>query len=230
MKKQKKYQLHNSYFKVNKMLGLPDTMLEIENYRKENNGDLPFNYSGDNWLYDAFCERQKYRGVQNSQYLTPDAVVDRMLNFAGKYFNDNLVLEPCCGTGQITKELIKDGYAVSAFDDDVELYQLCQMLYGDKAAFYLNRFEDLECGLFNQIIANPPYEVPILTAFLHWILGIQTSGGISILLLPKGFIRKDKPKDLVTILHKFGILEIEDASEPFLRTATRAEIVVLKKL
>jgi predicted RNA methylase len=230
MKKQKKYNLHNSYFKVNKALNLPDTMLEISQYEKEH-GELPFDYSGDNWMYDAMCERQKYRGVQNSQYLTPDAVVDRMLHFAGKYFKDTWVLEPCCGTGQITKELSKNGYSVTAFDNDRELIQLCDLLFEDdlRVDFECKNFTECEMQ-HNQIIANPPYEIPVLIEFLKWILDTQTDGGISILLLPKCFIHKDKPKELVKILHQFGVLEIEAACEPFARTNTQAEIVVLKKL
>jgi len=62
MSKNKKYQLHNSYFKVNRMLRLPDTILEIAEYLKEN-GELPFAYNGNNWVYDAFVEQQKYIGV-----------------------------------------------------------------------------------------------------------------------------------------------------------------------
>ncbi|MDR1130591.1 MAG: hypothetical protein LBK96_06380 [Prevotellaceae bacterium] len=69
----KKYELKNSYFK-NRYGNMPDTILEIAQYQKEH-GELPFKYDGDNWVYDAFCERQKRKGVYASQYLTPDATV-----------------------------------------------------------------------------------------------------------------------------------------------------------
>jgi len=107
MKKNKKYQLVNSYFKVAERSGLPVNILDIAKWNSASN-DLPFAYKGNNWVYDAFCEKQKRSGVTNSQFLTPDATVDRMLHFAGMYFNDNHVLEPGCGTGQITKELLND--------------------------------------------------------------------------------------------------------------------------
>jgi hypothetical protein len=71
--------------------------------------------------------------------------------------------------------------------------------------------------------------MPELAAFLQWILDIQASGGISVLLLPKGFIDKDKPSALVSVLREFSVLEKEDMREPFLRTGVSAEIVVLKK-
>ena len=236
MGKVKKYALNNSYFKVNKSLGLPDTILEIAEYLKEQ-GELPFRYEGDNWVYDAFVERQKYRGVQNSQFLTPDDTVDRMMHFAGKYFHEKNydVLEPCCGTGQITKELKKDGYKVLAFDNDDELVQfLHNQNLNSEDPFILHsdfrEFRTKQARKYNQIVANPPYEVPKLTEFLEWIAEIQDEGGISILLLPKGFIDKDKPKRTFQVLRKFGVLEKEDMREEFARTKTRAEIVVLRKL
>ena len=228
MAKTKKYQLVNSYFKVAKMYGLPQTILEIAEYLKEH-GELPFAYSGNNWVYDAFCEYQKRNGVQNSQYLTPDATVDRLMHFAGKYFIENGVLEPCCGTGQITKELLKDGYKVTAFDICKDLCTVCNHVCGKYIAF-TSDFRSIETIHQNQIIANPPYEIPELTDFLEWIDSVQDSGGISILLLPKGFIDKSSPKRTFQALRKFGVLEREDMREEFERTKTRAEIVILKKI
>jgi len=133
-KKTKKYQLHNSYFKVNRMQNLPDSILDIAKYEKEH-GELPFAYSGKNWLYDAFCERQ-----------------------------------------------------------------------------------------------NPPYETPILTEVLEWIYSVQDYDGLSILLLPKGFLNKEKPKRTQEAISNYEILEVRDMTEDFARTKTQAEIVVLKKL
>jgi predicted RNA methylase len=221
----KKYALHNSYFKA-RYGDMPDTILEIAKYYKEK-GELPFKYMGSNWVYDAFCERQKRKGVYNSQFLTPDATVARMMHFVDKYFTESLVLEPCCGTGQITKELIQSGYSVSAFDIDDELVELCKLLYPNTIVGQAD-FRDFT-GKRNQIIANPPYELSELTAFLEWILSVQSSGGTSVLLLPKGFVQKERPKALVSILQQFFVLETEDMRENFERTGTRAEIVVLRK-
>jgi SAM-dependent methyltransferase len=221
------------------MLKLPDTILEIAHYEKEH-GELPFKYDGSNWVYDAFVERQKYRGVYNSQFLTPDQTCDRLMHFAGKYFTANEVLEPCCGTGQITKELVKDGYSVTAFDNDEQMILFCYGFHNkdlENVIFKCCDFRDFDkpnkSGFYrkhhNQIVANPPYELPELTEFLEWIDEMQDYGGISVLLLPKGFIDKDKPKRTFQILSKFGVLEREDMQEEFTRTKTRAEIVVLKK-
>jgi SAM-dependent methyltransferase len=188
---------------------------------------LPFRYSGENWVYDAFCEYQKRNGVVYSQYLTPGITADRMLHFAGKYFKSNAVLEPCCGTGQITKELLKDGYSVTAFDIDKDMVNFINFQYPELNA--------RECDFRNfkeyheQIIANPPYETPELTAFLQWILDIQPSGGISVLLLPLNFVHKERPKALADTLRQFSVLEKDSMEEHFLRTSVGAEIVVLKK-
>ena len=223
----KKYALRNSYFKYNNMSGFPDTIFEIAKYQKEH-GELPFRYDGANWVYNAFVERQKYRGVHNSQYLTPDATCERLMYFAGRYFTKKEVLEPCCGTGQITKELLKTGYHVTAFDNDPELVKLCKMQYPDIDVFQSD-FREAPF-LANQIIANPPYEIAVLTDFLEFIDRIQVYGGISILLLAKGFIDKERPKRTFQALSKFEVLYCEDMQEEFARSKTRAEIVVLKKL
>lgn len=222
----KKYALRNSYFK-NKSCDMPDTILEIAQYKNEK-GELPFEYSGNNWVYDAFCERQKRKGVYNSQFLTPDTTVDRMLHFAGKYFEDNNVCDACCGTGQITKELLKDRYNVTAFDIDYEMVELCKILYPNLLVRQ-NDFRDVE-GSYNQIISNPPYEVPVLTEFLQWIDNVQHVGGVSILLIPSGFVYKERPKKLVEILQKFSLVEFEPMRENFERTNCKADIVVLRKL
>ena len=62
----KRYALTNSYYKY-RQIGWPDTLAEIYDYLQQH-GELPFRYEGDNWLYDAMCERQKRRGVYLSQY------------------------------------------------------------------------------------------------------------------------------------------------------------------
>ena len=76
----KRYALANSYFK-NRLLIWPDTLCEIHDYLQQH-GELPFRYDGDNWSYDALCERQKRRGVRLSQYLTPDATARRIAALA----------------------------------------------------------------------------------------------------------------------------------------------------
>lgn len=48
----------------------PDTLPEIFDYLRQHD-ELPFLYGGDNWPYDAMCERQRRQGVFASQFLTP---------------------------------------------------------------------------------------------------------------------------------------------------------------
>lgn len=40
----------------------PDTLPEIFDYLRQHD-ELPFLYGGDNWPYDAMCERQRRQGV-----------------------------------------------------------------------------------------------------------------------------------------------------------------------
>ena len=61
---------------------------------------------GDNWPYDALCERQKRRGVRLSQYLTPDATARRIATLAVRYFeNDSRIMDVCCGTDVYKRQM-----------------------------------------------------------------------------------------------------------------------------
>ena len=71
----KRYALQNYYLRRN--FHWPDTLPEILDYWQQHNA-LPFLYGGDNWPYDAMCERQRRKGVYASQYLTPDRTARQM--------------------------------------------------------------------------------------------------------------------------------------------------------
>lgn len=116
-------------------------MAEILDYQ-EQYGELPFRYEGDNWLYDAMCERQKRRGVDLSQYLTPDRTARQMVALAVRYFeNDGRIVDVCCGTGQLTCGLLAEGVSAStivAFDADCEMADLYQRIYKIKTGLITN--------------------------------------------------------------------------------------------
>ena len=110
----------------------PDTLPEVLDYWQQHN-ELPFLYGGDNWPYDAMCERQRRKGVYASQYLTPDRTARQMAALAVRYFdNDSRVVDACCGTGQLTRALILEGVhpsAILGFDTDAELVDLYAFLF-----------------------------------------------------------------------------------------------------
>lgn len=59
----------------------PDTLPEIFDDLRQHD-ELPFLYGGDNWPYDAMCERQRRQGVSISQFLTPDLTARQMAALA----------------------------------------------------------------------------------------------------------------------------------------------------
>ena len=139
----KRYALANSYFK-NRLLIWPDTLCEIHDYLQQH-GELPFRYDGDNWSYDALCERQRRRGVRLSQYHTPDATARRIAALAVRYFeNDSRIMDVCCGTGQLTRALIAEGVHPSQIvglevdrelaDFYARLYPVTQTLIGPRTS------------------------------------------------------------------------------------------------
>lgn len=223
----KKFALNNSYFK-NRKNGSPDTILEIVNYYKANN-DLPFNYNGNNWLYDACCERQKKRGVMLDQYLTPDVTAMRIATLAAEHMPEKgLVLDACCGTGQLTRHLLDKGYSIEGFDIDPDMVEVCKLMYGDARFYQMDYSEQTEFRKYKLIVANPPYDIKKLQSFLEWISKSLTNDGKAILLIPVGFMDKERPKALVEVIRKFNRLHTEPMEEAFLWTSFKSEIVVLE--
>ncbi|WP_298118092.1 ParB/RepB/Spo0J family partition protein [Flavobacterium sp.] len=226
----KKYALNNSYFK-NTPPTYPRNPLEVAMYAEQHN-ELPFNMeleSNPNWLYYTYIEYQKRNNVYHSQFFTPPATAIRMAEISESNFTkDPYVLDACCGFGMLSKEVREKGYIVKGFDFSADMVDLFNFTI-DGIAEQLNYEEDSIEQCYDNIIANPPYELPKLTKFLEVIYDVLTEKGVAVLLIPKGFIDKDKPKALVSILDKYIVLDREDMSEDFGHTKVKAEIVVLNK-
>ena len=226
-KVKKKYALNNSYFKF-RAYGTPGTPLEIMQYFKEH-GDLPFLYSGTNWLYDCYCEYQKRHGVYQSQFFTPDSTAQIIAEWAPYFLTiKDPVLDACCGFGQLTTPFVKMGYQnVTGFDYSQDMVNLYELNTNCKAAQY--SIEEYEGKGFSCIVSNPPYEIPTLTQFIDKLHKMLTEDGTAILLIPKNTIDKKSPKALAQAIQKFVIVHRQDMKEKFERTAVSAEIVVLEK-
>ena len=225
----KRYALANSYFK-NRRLIWPDTLCEIHDYLQQH-GELPFRYDGDNWSYDALCERQKRRGVRLSQYLTPDATARRIAALAVRYFeNDSRIMDVCCGTGQLTRALIAEGVHPSqivGLEVDRELADFYARLYPVTQTL-IGPYRDIDFRCEN-VVANPPFETTEVVDFLSWLAKVQQPGDRSVLLLPHGFIDKQRPKGIQETLRQFEVLYRTPMQERFARTNVIAEIVVLDR-
>lgn len=226
----KRYALTSSYYK-HRQTGWLDTLAEIYDYLQQH-GELPFRYEGGNWSYDALCERQKRPGVYLSQYLTPDRTARQMATLAVRYFdNDSRIVDACCGTGQLTRALIAEGVhpsAIVGFDMDGDMIAIYERLYPTVGAMQI-RFEDIDFRCEN-IIANPPFETAACISFFDWLNKEQISGDYAVLLLPHGFIDKQRPKAIQETMRHFIIHYRTPMQEPFTLTACRAEIVVLERL
>ena len=250
----KRYALTSSYYK-HRQMGCPDTLAEIYDYLQQH-GELPFRYEGDNWSYDAMCERQKRPGVYLSQYLTPDRTARQMAALAVRYFdNDSRIVDACCGTGQLTRALIAEGghpSAIIGIDTnprstrrtpvptrlpphpligltlDRQPVPIYERLYPPLDAMQM-RFEEIDFRCEN-IIANPPFETAACILFFDWLTKVQRSGDYAVLLLPHGFIDKQRPKAIQETMRHFLIHYRTSMQEPFARTNCRAEIAVLERL
>ena len=223
----KKYALCNSYFK-NRKAGTPATVLDIVQYWKEHE-ELPFEYNGNDWLFQAMIEQQKRFGVHNEQFLTPDNIAKQLIELTNNFIpKNNLVLDACCGTGQLTKYLLENNFDVKGFDIDPEMVEVCTLMYPD-ASFQKYDFQDENCiSDFDLIVSNPPYSAKELSNFFNWLSIALTDIGRAIILIPKDFIKKERPKQLVERLSRFNILHQEDMIGKFHFTQAKAEILVLE--
>ncbi len=217
----------NDYFE-NRRAKDPDSILKILTYRKRRRR-FPFRYNGDNWAYDLICEHQRHYGVIDGQHLTPDAVAIKMAWLARWYGQgEKHVLEACCGTGQITKELLKHGFTVTAFDNEITMTEIHQYLYPMCYAAIIDFrcFDQVEMPL---IVSSPPPDEEILTEFIDWLVRSLTPGGRAVLLLPDRYVDSEQPEILAANLSRLKILDRSRSKENFVHTDAVFEIVVAEK-
>ena len=89
-------------------------------------------------------------------------------------------------------------------------------------------FQEIDFRCEN-VIANPPFEIAECVSFLQWLSRTQRSGDRAVLLLPYGFIDKQRPKAVQETMRHFIIHHRTPMQEPFARTNYRAEIVILER-
>lgn len=222
----KKYALNNSYFK-NRKHDYPDTILDIVKYKQQFE-ELPFDCTAYNWLYEAMIERQKRHGIQNNQYLTPEKTAAQIAELTNNFLpKDNLVLDACCGTGQLTKYLLLNKLNVIGFDNDPDMVEICKISY-PQARFELFDFRKQDCQQeYDLIVSNPPHEQKEMIPFWHWLSSALSDTGKAVLLIPKGYMNKERPRALVEYLKRFDFLHREDVREPFYHTKWICEVCVV---
>ncbi len=223
----KRYALNNSYFK-NCRPQDPQTPYEVFLYQ-EQHGELPYKMElEEDWIQECFAEYQKRNTSYKfyEQYFTPQDTADTMASLVDKYADKVYVLDACCGYGALSKEVSKKGFIVTGFDIDKELCKFYEEFVESEAKhcdfLEYNEKQDI-------VVSNPPYTIKTLTNFLNWLYNILNDDGIAILLIPKNFIDKERPKATVEAISKFSVLHREDMKEEFARTKVNAEIIVLKK-
>jgi SAM-dependent methyltransferase len=175
------------------------------------------------------CEHQRHYGVVNGQHLTPDAVAVKMAWLARWHSPEAMqVLDACCGTGQITKELLKHGFRVSAFDNDVTMTEIHQYLYPTCYAAIVD-FREFKGVQVPLIVACPPSDEEVLAEFMAWLVESLTPGGRAVLLLPDRYVDEEEPEELAANLSRLKIRERSMPVEKFAHTDAAFEIVVVEK-
>ena len=242
----KKYALNNSYFK-NRKPENPSTPLEVLWYYRQHL-NLPYavrDFCPDTWLYDCHNEYQKRKGVLYEQFFTPKHVANEMLEEYAREKNKHYqerILEPCCGYGQITREIIhdyKDDANIMLFDIDQSLIEE-NILFNNLDVYkenvkietfdFTNEEDNNKFDFLNyDIISNPPYSLPLLPVFLNRIYDWMGNGNIAVLLLPYG-ITEHKYKKIRAAFSKFDYLNKGKVFEDvFFHTKIKTQIITLQK-
>ncbi len=156
------------------------------------------------------------------------------------YLNkESKILDVCCGFGILSQKLMDNGFEnITAFDVS---YNLTEIFKGICAERYSEISINIECENYERffqnldfkkdkgynIISNPPYEMEHMIPFFQNLYNVMEEDNIAVILIPKGFINKERPKQLKDITSKFKILHSEDMKVKFERTGVNAEILVL---
>jgi SAM-dependent methyltransferase len=246
-----KYSLNRSYFK-NRLPNNPSTPLEVQQYYREHK-ELPYKNGEikEDWLWECYAEYNKKKSIVHEQFFTPNNIAADMLEVFWtfkqanrNYYRNQRILEPCCGYGEITKEILldfQDGEDIDLFLFDIDPIMIeSNILYNDLENKEYVKYEkydltkeykhiDQDCQ-GRDIICNPPYSKPLLAAFLEKCLEWMNVGNIAVLLVPYGFTQQRNKEIQKNLLEFSGIYHknIYQGSE-FGNTKIKTQIIVLEK-
>lgn len=226
----KLYSLENSYFK-SLPYTWPKTPEEIMLYFLQNN-KLPFKgvSVNENWFYHVYCEYQKRSKVYHDQFFTPYKTAQRMAELAQSFgtYEDDKILDACCGFGQLTLALKELEFKnIIGFDYSYKmewLYKVCT-----DCNFISASIEEFEPSPYSLVISNPPYNQKDLSLFFEKLPNLLTSDGVAVLLLPDGYLKKST-KAITKFLDIMEVTHDEPMTEKFLRTNLSGRIYVLTRI
>lgn len=206
----------------------PATLAGVVSYYVEHR-DLPFRYYGSCWPYDVANEIRKREGNDPDRVLTPPATAARIAHLAQKFSEDTfIVLDACCGTGQLSDALLGLEFIVVGFDRDPEMIAAHNLIYKQVMAQEAD-FNNISTGMKWQLIVSaPPVSDKPLREFFVWLVKNLAERGRAVLLLPKGTVDRTKPRSLKKSLEKLVVLHREDVREAIPGTDTAYEIVVVE--
>jgi 2-polyprenyl-3-methyl-5-hydroxy-6-metoxy-1,4-benzoquinol methylase len=217
----------------------PNSLAEIASYYEQTQ-ELPFYYEGNNWAYEAFHYKQyyQYRGigskqVQLMQYFTPPKTAERMSYLAENHFDKSKpVVDVCCGTGQLTRPLLKRDFRVYGLDIDSEMIKVCQVdiapRHPNQAFFKVMdwRTPTFKNSLYN-VISNPPYKA--LEQFIKFLAQYTAPQAVVILLIPQSIWKRTDEPNLTEARTYFDFISSEPMQEPFERADITCDIVIVKR-
>lgn len=235
----KKYSLNRSYFKLC-YWEMPKDPYECMQYYQEHNKRpfSPFGYDQKEIIYSMFCERQKKWGQYDmksfDQFYTPPKTAKRMVELMRDYGTPKEICDACCGYWSIT-QFIETPNTVAWSNHRFNLFAFD--MYKKNSDFVKNtqswlvvenqKFQETNWS-WDCIISNPPYWP--LPEFLERVHKSLKPWWYCVLLVPRWYMGKERPKALMQTIQKFDVLHREQMQESFANTAISCDIYVLRPL
>jgi type I restriction-modification system DNA methylase subunit len=238
----KKYQL-KSYIKITQKEILD--VIKIYNSTKE----LPFEYSGDNWIYDYEIEYQKRFGTHFDQFHTSPEIVEEFIDYICGYGDLYAnVLDACSGLGQLALAIKKERKnarwsqpfgCLDSFDFSKKMVEIANFQGLNSETFDFTT--DLEkegkwigkgnVGKYDVIVANPPFgrSNSLTKDFMLWAYEYLEYNGTLACILPLG-IDKKEDKTWNQIWQKWHIVSIYQHENQFYNTNIKTATYIFEKL
>lgn len=233
----KKRSLNRSYFKLCYGDQPRDPYQCLDYYHEHGERPfVPFGQDEKEIIYNMFVEYQKKNTSDMKfydQFYTPLKTAKRLAYLIREYGDPLTICDACCGYGSITQFIIAPNYynrhSIYWFDIYEPNANFCRKtVKWENDSVRIDRYSiDQVTDSFDCIVSNPPFKP--LQEFLERVYKSLNSNWYAILLLPRGYMEKERPKALVETINKFDIIQREKMEEKFETTGIMCDIYVVKK-
>ena len=170
--------------------------------------------------------------VNPDLFPTPPALARRMVE-AARITEDDHVLEPSAGTGNIVRAILETGASVHAIESDPKLARMLGATFTERTLVECKDFLTLDApGRFDVILMNPPFSEKRDVEHVAHALSLLAPGGRLVAIMSAGlrFRSDSRTAALRAIVSTFGHIEdLPEDSFKSIGTSVRTVLVTFTK-